>query len=91
MKAEEAKELSAKANQLEETLKTELEHVYDAIKKSALKGLVAYHHHRGYLTSKGYDSKYIESMLVINLTNNGYKVERKYNNPNNPWLLISWM
>ena len=91
MRAEEAKELSMKAKQLEETLKVELEQLYDAIKKSALKGLVAYHHHRGYLTSEGYDSKYIEGMLVTNLTDNGYKVERKYNNPNNPWLLISWL
>ena len=91
MKAEEAKELSAKANQIQETLKKELEAVYGAIKKAALNGLVAYHHHRGYLTGNGYDSKYIESMLVANLTNNGYKVERKYSNPNNPWLLISWL
>ena len=43
MKAEEAKELSAKANQLKETLKVELEGLYDEIKRTALDGLVAYH------------------------------------------------
>ena len=91
MKAEEAKELSAKANQLKETLKTELEDVYGAIKKAALNGLVDYHHHRGYLVSEGYDSKYIEEMLVFNLTDNGYSVKRHYDNPNKPYLLISWL
>lgn len=91
MKAEEAKELSAKANQLRETLKSELEYLYEEIKRSALDGLFAYHYHKGYLTGEGYASKYIERMLVSNLINNGYKVERKYNNPNKPWLLISWM
>lgn len=91
MKAEEAKELSAKANQLKETLKSELEELYDEIKRSALDGLVAYHYHRGYLTDEGYDSKYIEGMLVSHLVSNGYRVERHYNNPNKPWLLISWL
>lgn len=91
MKAEEAKELSAKANQLKETLKAELEDLYDEIKRSALDGLVAYHYHKGYLTGEGYDSKYIEGMLVSHLVSNGYRVERHYNNPNKPWLLISWL
>ena len=91
MKAEEAKELSAKANQLKETLKSELEDLYDDIKRTALDGLVAYHYHRGYLTGKGYDSKYVEGMLVSHLISNGYRVERHYNNPNKPWLLISWL
>ena len=91
MKAEEAKELSSKANQLRETLKEELESLYDEIKRTALGGGVAYHYHRGYLTGKGYDSKYIEGMLVSNLINNGYSVERQYNNPNKPYLLISWL
>ena len=91
MKAEEAKELSAKANQLKETLKSELEDLYDDIKRTALDGLVAYHYHRGYLTGEGYDSKYVEGMLVSHLISNGYSVERHYNNPNKPWLLISWL
>ena len=91
MKAEEAKELSAKANQLKETLKLELEDLYDDIKRTALDGLVAYHYHRGYLTGEGYDSKYVEGMLVAHLISNGYRVERHYNNPNKPWLLISWL
>ena len=91
MKAEEAKELSAKANQLRETLKEELGSLYDEIKRTALDGGVAYHYRRGYLTGKGYDSKYIEEMLVSNLINNGYSVERQYNNPNKPYLLISWL
>jgi len=91
MKAEEAKELSMKARQLKETLKVELEELYDEIKKAALTGLVAYHYHRGYLTDKGYDSKYIEEMIVSDLTNKGYSVERHYGNPNKPWLLISWL
>lgn len=91
MKAEEAKELSAKANQLKETLKEELEALYDEIKRSALDGLVAYHYHRGYLTSEGYDAKYVEGMLVSHLISNGYRVERHYNNPNKPWLLIGWL
>lgn len=91
MKAEEAKELSAKANQLKETLKAELEDLYDEIKRTALDGLVAYHYYRGYLTGEGYDSKYIEGMLVSHLVSNGYRVERHYNNPNKPWLLISWL
>ena len=91
MKAEEAKELSAKANQLKETLKEELKSLYDEIKRTALDGGVAYHYRRGYLTSDGYDSKYIEGMLVSNLINNGYSVERQYNNPNKPYLLISWL
>ena len=91
MKAEEAKELSAKANQLKETLKSELEDLYDEIKRTALDGLVAYHYCRGYLTGEGYDSKYVEGMLVSHLISNGYRVERHYNNPNKPWLLISWL
>ena len=91
MKAEEAKELSAKAKQLKETLKSELEDLYDEIKRTALDGLVAYHYHRGYLTGEGYDSKYVERMLVSHLISNGYSVERHYNNPNKPWLLISWL
>ena len=91
MKAEEAKELSAKANQLKETLKSELEDVYDDIKRTALDGLVAYHYHRSYLTGEWYDSKYVEGMLVSHLISNGYRVERHYNNPNKPWLLISWL
>ena len=91
MKAEEAKKLSAKAKQLKETLKSELEDLYDEIKRTALDGLVAYHYHRGYLTGEGYDSKYVEGMLVSHLISNGYSVERHYNNPNKPWLLISWL
>ena len=91
MKAEEAKELSAKANQLKETLKEELESLYDEIKRTALDGGVVYHYRRGYLTDKGYASKYIEEMLVSNLIDNEYSVERQYNNPNKPYLLISWM
>ena len=91
MKAEEAKELSAKANQLKDNLKAELEDLYDEIKRTALDGLVAYHYHRGYLTGEGYDSKYVEGMLVSHLISNGYRVERHYNNPNKPWLLISWL
>ena len=91
MKAEEAKELSAKAKQLKETLKAELEDLYDEIKRTALDGLFAYHYHRGYLTGEGYDSNYVEAMLVSHLISNGYRVERHYNNPNKPWLLISWL
>ena len=91
MKAEEAKKLSAKAKQLKETLKSELEDLYDEIKRTALDGLVAYHYHRGYLTGEGYDSKYVEGMLVSHLISNGYRVERYYSNPNKPWLLISWL
>lgn len=91
MRAEEAKELSAKANQLKETLKVELEGLYDEIKREALEGQFTYLYGRGYLTSEGYDSKYIEGMLVSNLTDNGYSVERQYNNPNKPYLLISWL
>ena len=91
MKAEEAKELSAKANQLRETLKVELEDLYEEIERTASDGLVDYQHHRGYLVSEGYDSKYIEEMLVFNLTDNGYSVKRHYDNPNKPYLLISWL
>ena len=91
MKAEEAKKLSAKAKQLKENLKSELEDLYDEIKRTALDGLFAYHYHRGYLTGVGYDSKYVEGMLVSHLISNGYRVERHYNNPNKPWLLISWL
>ena len=91
MKAEEAKELSAKANQLKETLKSELEDLYDEIKRTALDGIFAYHYHRGYLTGAGYDSNYVEAMLVSHLISNGYRVERHYSNPNKPWLLISWL
>ena len=91
MKAEEAKELSAKAKQLKETLKLELEDLYDEIKRTALDGLVAYHYHRGYLTGEWYDSNYVEAMLVSHLISNGYRVERHYSNPNKPWLLISWL
>ena len=50
MKAEEAKELSEKANQLRETLKVELEDLYDEIERTASDGLFTYLHHRGYLT-----------------------------------------
>ena len=91
MKAEEAKELSAKANQLREALKEELESLYDEIKRTALDGGVTYLYHRGYLTGEGYSSKYIEEMLVFNLTDNGYSVKRHYDNPNKPYLLISWL
>ena len=91
MKAEEAKELSAKANQLRETLKEELESLYDEIKRTALDGGVAYRYRRGYLTGKGYDSKYIEGMLVSDLINNGYSVVRQYDNPNKYYLLINWL
>ena len=91
MKAEEAKELSEKSNQLRETLKVELEDLYDEIERTASDGLFTYLHHRGYLTGEGYSSKYLERMLVFNLTDNGYSVKRHYDNPNKPYLLISWL
>lgn len=91
MRVEEAKVLSDNANQLKITIGIELSKIYEDIKANALSGLYAAHIHKGYLNGKDYRSKYLEQSIVDNLENNGYSVTRQYNNPNNPYLLVSWL
>lgn len=91
MKASEAKLLVSKHEQIRETLNTELKLIYSDIKHSALRGVVAYHYHRGWLGSNRTDDVYITQTLISTLKGDGYAVEEKYSNPNKPWILISWL
>lgn len=91
MRVEEAKLMSDNANQLKETIDVELSKIYEDIKANALSGLYAVHIYRGYLNGSDYHSKYLEQSIVDNLENNGYSVTRQYDNPNKPWLLVSWL
>ena len=91
MRVEEAKLMSDNANQLKETLSVELSKIYEAIKTNALSGLYAVHVDRWYLYGKDYLSKYLEQSIVDSLENNGYSVTRCYDNPNNPFLVVSWL
>ena len=91
MRVEEAKLMSDNANQLKETLKVELSKIYEDIKANALSGLYAVHIHRGYLNGSDYRNKYVEQSIVKDLENNGYSVTRCYDNPNKPYLIVSWL
>ena len=91
MRVEEAKLMSDNANQLKETLIVELSKIYEAIKTNALSGLYAVHIYRGYLNRNDCRNKYVEQSIVDSLENNGYSVTRCYDNPNNPFLTVSWL
>lgn len=91
MRVEEAKLMSDNANQLKEILKLELYKVYEEIKESALLGIYTIHIHRGYLSGSDYRNKYVEQSIVRSLENNGYSVTRCYDNPNKPFLIVSWL
>ena len=91
MRVEEAKLMSDNANQLKETLKVELSKIYEDIKANALSGLYAVHIHRGYLNGSDCRNKYVEQVIVDRLGNNGYSVTRCYDNPNKPFLIVSWL
>lgn len=91
MRVEEAKLMSDNANQLKETLSVELSKIYEDIKANALSGLYAVHIHRGYLSGSDYRNKYVEQSIVKSLKNNGYSVTRCYDNPNKPFLIVSWL
>ena len=91
MRVEEARLISDNANQLKETLKVELSKTYGEIKENALSGLHAAHIHRGYLDKRDYSSRYLEQSIIESLETNGYSVTKQYSNPNNKWLLVSWL
>lgn len=90
MKASDAKLLVTKAKELKNTLDKELSSIYSEIERLALQGIIAYHYQKRWLNSDCADYKWLEQSIVDSLIDNGYKVERKYHNPNLPWLLISW-
>lgn len=90
MKASNAKLLVIKAKELKDTLDKELSFIYSEIERLALQGIIAYHYQKRWLSSDCADYKWLEQSIVDSLIENGYKVERKYYNPNQPWLLISW-
>lgn len=91
MKASDAKILVSKHKQLKETLQSELKTIYSEIHSNAVEGMSAWHYNRGWLDSKNADSKYLEKSIISELKSNGYVVEEHYNNPNKPFLLISWL
>ena len=91
MKAEEAKVLSDNANELKETVKTEISKIYEEIKGSALSGLYDTRIYRGYLTGSDCRSKYLEQNTVSVLENKGYSVSKHYYDLNNPFLLVIWL
>lgn len=91
MRVEEARLISDNANQLKETLKGELSKIYEDIKANALSGLYAVHIYRGYLNGSDYRNKRVEQSIVKDLENNGYSVTRCYDNPNKPYLIVSWL
>lgn len=90
MRVEEAKLMSDNANQLKETLKLELYKVYEEIKESALLGIYVVCIRESYLRGENIRSKYLEKYVVESLENNGYSVERCYDNPFKPYLIVSW-
>lgn len=91
MRVEEAKALSDNANQLKITIGIEMSKIYEDIKANALSGLYAVHIHRGYLSGSDYRNKYVEQSIVKSLENNGYSVTSCYDNPNKPFLVVSWL
>ena len=90
MKASEALALSKYSQELKDKLQTTMDCIYEGIKYNALNGLVAYHFVAQWLCSDSYDYKYLTQETIKSLEMNGYRVECKFSNPNQPWLLITW-
>lgn len=90
MKASEAKILVAKHKEIKDTVSIELKIIFRDIEATARSGGVDYHYHRGWLNSNNYDEIIVTNDIINLLKHNGYVVEEHNDNPNRPWLLISW-
>lgn len=91
MKAAEAKVISDNYKRIKETCEKEMSSIYLNIKEYAMKGIVAYHYYGVWLNSNSADNVLIEKLICKQLEEDGYELTKCYNNPNKPYLIISWM
>ena len=91
MKADTAKMLVTKHKKISKAIDGELKYIYKKIEESAMDGLSAYHHHRGWLNSTIPDYFIITNKIIDKLKELGYSVKLIDANPNKPYLIISWL